>query len=187
MKKFILVHRWSGGPEDDWRPWLKTELENLGCEVLVPEMPETDTPRIDAWVSHLENISGENLEDTYFVGHSIGGQAIMRMIEKSDKKVGGAFFVSGWFNLENLEDEEVAEIAKPWIETPIDTSKLKELIPHTSLVISDNDPFGYFEYNKEKFSEIGANIVVLHNAGHITEDDGYKELPELLEEIKKIL
>ncbi|TSC70572.1 MAG: hypothetical protein CEO12_293 [Parcubacteria group bacterium Gr01-1014_46] len=182
MKRVFVIHRWSGGSNDDWRPWLKVELEKRGYQVIVPEMPDTEVPNIDKWVNKLIEVVGLSDSQTYFVGHSIGCQAILRYLEKTNSIVGGAVFVSGWFNLNNLEDEEIREIAKPWIKTPIDLEKVKRVLPKSTLIISDNDPYGFFEENKNKFLEIGSKIVVLHNAGHITEDDGFISLPELINE-----
>ncbi len=186
MKRVIIVHRWSGGSDDDWRPWLRAELEKMGYEVLVPEMPDTDTPVIEKWTQKLSEVVGIPDSDTYFVGHSIGCQAILRYLETIDTPVGGVVFVAGWFHLENLEDDEVREVARPWIETPINLEKVKTILPKSTLIISDNDPYGAFEENKKKFEELGSQIMVLHNAGHITEDDGYTHLPEAIAEIEKL-
>lgn len=182
MKRVFLIHRWSGGPNDDWRPWLRMELEKKGYSVFTPEMPDTEVPVIEKWVNMIKEIVGTPDEETYFVGHSIGNQAILRYLEEIKAKVGGAVFVAGWFNLDNLEDEETKEIARPWIEKPVDIEKVKKVLSKSTLIISDNDPFGYFEYNKEKFFELGSKIIILHNAGHITDTSGYKELPEALQE-----
>ena len=184
MKRVIIVHQWMAGADGDWRPWLKTELEKLGYDVLVPEMPDVDTPVIEKWVDKLDQVVGLPDENTYFVGHSIGCQTILRYLETINNPVGGAVFVAGWFNLKNLEDEKTTTIAKPWVETPINLGKVKKALPNVTLIISDNDPFGCFEENKNKFTELGSKIIVLHNAGHITADDGFTELPEVLEELK---
>lgn len=181
MKRVIFVHRWSGGPLDDWRPWLKEELEKRGHEVLAPTMPDTETPIIEKWVRHLAEVVGEPDSDTYFIGHSIGCQAILRYLETIDTPVGGAIFVAGWFNLENLEDEEAKEIARPWIETPIDIAKIKKVLPKSVLIISEDDPYGAFEENKQRFSEIMTQGVVLPNAGHITESKVPAILDQFLE------
>lgn len=181
MKKVYIIHRWSGGPNDDWRPWLKQELEKRGYQVFSLAMPDPYTPVIKKWVDKIAEEVGTLDEETFFVGHSIGCQAILRYLETVDTQVGGAFFVAGWFDLHNLEDEEVKEIAKPWIETKIDLEKVENNLQKSCLFISDNDPYGCFDLNKEKFNELGSEIIVLPNAGHITEDDGFKELPVLLE------
>lgn len=183
MKRVFIIHRWDGGPNDDWRPWLRGELENLGYKVFVPEMPDTDVPVIGKWVSHLTEIVGKPDSDTYFVGHSIGCQTILRCLETINEPIGGAVFVAGWFNMKNLEDEEVKEIAKPWMERPIDLKKVKKVLSKSTLIISDNDPYDAFEENKNKFTELGSKIVVVHNAGHFTEGDGFTKLPEVFSRI----
>ncbi len=169
MKRVIFVHRWSGGPLDDWRPWLKSELERRGYEVINPQMPDMDTPMIEKWVGKLREIVGTPDADTYFVGHSIGCQAILRYLETIDAPVGGAVFVAGWFDLKNLEDEEVVSIAKPWIETPINASKIEKVLPKSTLIISKDDPYDCYDLNVKKFTEFGSRVSVLPHAGHITE------------------
>jgi len=181
MKRVILVHRWSGSPSDDWRPWLKKELEKRGYEVLLPEMPDTDTPVIEKWVHCLTKAVGTPDSDTYFIGHSIGCQTILRYLETIDRPVGGAVFVAGWFNLENLEDDEAKAIAKPWIETPINIEKVKKVLPKSVLIISEDDPYGALDENKQKFSEIITQGIVLPHAGHITESEEPVILNQFLE------
>src|SRR3989344_2952524 len=96
-KRVFVIHGWGGGPEEGWFPLLKNELQGHGLEVIVPAMPNTDNPKIEEWVSSLAKMVGQPDENTFFVGHSIGCQAILRYIESINKKVGGAVFVAGWF------------------------------------------------------------------------------------------
>jgi uncharacterized protein len=184
MKRVFIIHGWDGYPEEGWFPWLKKELEANGFEVFVPQMPDTSSPRIEKWIPALAEVVGRVDEQTYFVGHSMGCQAILRYLETINKPIGGAVFVAGWFNLENLEDEESRELSKPWIEIPINLEKVKQVLPKSILVISNNDPYNAFEDNKKKFIELGSEIVVLENAGHITGDDGFKEIPTVVEQFK---
>lgn len=169
MKKVFIVHGWGGAPDKNWIPWLKSELQNLGYEVTVPKMPDTEAPDIAAWVNHLASVAGTPDTNTYFVGHSIGCQTILRYLETLDQPIGGAVFVAGWFNLENLEDEESQNIAEPWIKTSINISKIKKILLKSILIISEDDDFGAFQENMEKFSQLGSQTVVLSNAGHITQ------------------
>ncbi len=185
MKRVFIIHGWEGDPTRNWIPWLKNKLEKLGYEVIAPMMPNTDAPEISAWVNRLSEVVGVPDKDTYFIGHSIGCQTILRYLETISQPIGGAIFVAGWFNLENLEDKESKKIAEPWIKTPIDISKIIKILPKSVLIISDNDPYGAFEENKQRFSEIMTRGIVLPNAGHITEEKEPTILSQFLESFGK--
>ena len=186
MKRAIIVHGWDFNPSMNWYPWLKKELEERGYEVIVPEMPNTEEPKINSWISHLKKVIKNLDRDTLLIGHSIGCQTVMRYLEKesfNDKlKV---IFIAGWFKLDNLEGSEVEKIAKPWLETPIDFNKVKSKISSLTVFLSDNEPYNYIDYNSKLFKEkLGAKTIILKNKGHFTEEDGIKHIPEILELIK---
>ena len=73
------------------------------------------------------------------------------------------------------------------METPLDLQKIKQVLPASALVISDNDPFDAFDFNKQKFTELGSTIVELRGAGHITGDDGFVEAPVLLDTFCRLI
>jgi predicted alpha/beta hydrolase family esterase len=182
--KVIIVHRWHGTPEDDWYPWLKSELEKKGISIAIPAMPNTDRPTIDSWVRELSKISVD--EHTYFIGHSIGCQTIMRFLEKS-KKVGGAIFVAGWFSLTNLDREEVP-IAGPWLKVPIEFDQVKKATKNFVAIFSDDDPYVPFIENMKLFKKnLNAKTLVEENKGHFTEDDDVTEVPYVLDALLKIV
>jgi len=169
VKRVYLIHGWGGGPETDFFVWLTKELERKGFEVHALEMPDTENPIIEKWISHLEKEVGKPDKETYFIGHSIGCQAIMRYLEKIDAQVGGALFVAGWFNLANLEEDEL-ETARPWIENPINFDKLKENLGKITVLISDNDPYGCLDENVKIFKEkLNANVIIKPNAEHFND------------------
>ena len=146
-KRVFIVHGWDYNPSMNWYPWLKKELIDHGFEVFVPEMPNTSEPEISSWVEKLKKEVGKVDENTYFVGHSIGCQTIMRYLETldSDIQIRGCVFVAGWFNLDNLEGEEVEAIAKPWIKTNINLDKVRAIVKKVAVFLSDNDPYNKYE------------------------------------------
>lgn len=180
----FIIHGWGSNPKDDFFPWLKRELEQKNFEVFVPEMPNTDNPKIEEWVPFLINAVGEPDENTYFIGHSIGCQTIIRYLEKIDKKIGGVVFVAGWFILSNLETEEEKIIGNPWIETPIDFEKVGKTTNNFIAIFSDNDPVVPLEENKKIFeTKFNAKIIVEHDKGHFNASEGVKELPVVMDSI----
>lgn len=186
MKRIIVVHGWGGSSRNDWMPWITVELEKLGYAVLCPDMPHTESPMIEDWVPALRQTVGIPDEETYFIGHSIGCQAIMRYLETIDVKVGGAVFVAGWFDLENLEGPDEEVIAKPWIQTLLNTQKIQDALGFLAVVLSDNDPWVPYEKTKEKFERLlGSKVVTIPHGGHMTTSDGYEEFDDLIDIVQK--
>jgi uncharacterized protein len=189
-KRVFIVHGWGANPKSDWYPWLAKMLFDRGIEVFVPKMPNTEEPHISTWVPYLAKVVGKADENTYFVGHSIGCQAIMRYVEslKGDTKVGGAFFVAGWFSLResSLETDVDKAIAKDWTSSPIDLKKVKSKIPVSVACFSDNDPYVKVAQSKIFEEALGSSIIVHPNRGHFTYEDGVTELHVALNEILKM-
>ena len=188
MKRVVIIHGWGGSPDEPMHKWLKAELLKNGCEVVAPEMPDSETPRIGAWVSKIKEIAGEPDEEAIFVGHSIGCQAILRYLEKLPPpiKVGGVVFIAPWLTLQNLESDEERQIADPWLKTPIREKDVMRHIPKMIAIFSDDDPYVAGEninFFQDKFN---AEIIIESKKGHFTEEDGVFELPSVFDAILAI-
>ena len=180
QKRVFIIHGWDGSPTNCWFPWLKNELEKKNFTVEVLSMPDPERPKINDWVNCLSDAVGEPDVNTYFVGHSMGCQTILRYIEKIGKPIGGIVCVAGFFKLLYLTTDEEKEIAKPWLETPIDFEKIKKQTDKIVAIFSDNDP-DVDLINKELFEKnLGAKTLVEHNKGHFSDDAGIKELSSVL-------
>ena len=147
-------------------------------------MPHPENPIIEDWVPFIASVVGEPDEHTYFVGHSMGNQAILRYIEALPAlaRIGGAVFVAGFFELMGLDEGE-QKIAKPWLEIPIDCAKVKQHTDKFVAIFSDDDPFVSLR-NKELMEQrLGAKTIVEKGKGHFLGDDGVKELPSVLQSV----
>ena len=189
-KRVYIVHGWGCYPEEGWFPWLKKELESRGFIVVIPQLPKTEEPRINNWVSALKNIIGEPDEQTYFVGHSMGCQNIARYVESLPEtiKVGGAVFVAGFFKeLSGIEDDELEHsVVNEWMNTPLDLQKVKSHLKKSVAIFSDNDPFVPFS-NQEEFKNIlDSKIILEHNKGHFSGSDDITELRSALSSVLEI-
>ena len=141
QKRVFIVHRWEGNSNSDWYTWIKLELENRGFIVEIPDMPNTLNPKIDEWVPYIKSLVKNPDKNTFFIGHSIGCQTIIRYLSSLDNniKIGGVLFVAGWFNIKYFEDEATESLAKPWLEDNIDFSKVKNILNKSTAIFSDDD------------------------------------------------
>lgn len=142
-------------------------------------MPNTEAPDITKWIETLSNLVGAPNENTFFVGHSIGCQTILRYLEtlKDGQKVGGAVFVAPWTALKNLSQES-QQIAKPWLESPVNWHAAKAHCSQFAALFSDDDE--WVDPNEEEIfqDKLGAKTRLLSNRGHF---DTENALPEVLE------
>lgn len=184
-KRIFVVHGWGGSPDAEWFPWIKKELKNSGFKVTVPKMPNTKEPDINEWVPYLSKLVGTPDEQTFFIGHSIGCQTILRYLQTINIKVGGIIFVAGWIGLklEAYEGEEDEEIAKPWIETPLDWEKIKSNCDRFTALFSDNDPFVSVSDSEVFKEKLGAKIIIEKNKSHY---EKLTELPIIVDELMKL-
>ena len=190
MNKIYIVHCWDGTKDDGWYPWIDEKLSNDNSIVYRFNMPNTSNPKIEEWVHFLDKQVEELDENTYFIGHSIGCQTILRYLEtKEVTKIGGILLVAPWLNLlpEAVSDEESFNTAKPWLTIPIDFKKIKKFTNNINCIFSNDDYFVSLD-QKEKFENLlDAKIIVVNNKGHISQDDGVYELEEILNMANKMI
>lgn len=187
MKKVFIIHGWDGYPEEGGFPWLKKELEEKGFQVTVPAMPDPLQPKIEEWVPFLRKVVGTPDENTFLVGHSIGAQTVLRYLESlnSKIKIGGAVFLAGWINLSDraFENAGDAEIAQPWLNTPLDWNKIRLHTSNFTAIFSDDDPFVSLTDSKIFKEKLEAKIIIEKNKAHYSGSDGITQLPTVLKEL----
>jgi uncharacterized protein len=171
-KQLIVIPRWSGNSQSDWYPWLKHELaaKHPGAfdPVVVADMPHPELPIVDVWVKRVQELLGPDRQaaaQTVVAGHSVGCQAVMRALaaEPSDWRVAGLFFVAGWFRTDEPWDSLM-----PWIETPLDTERVRAAAGKTVVVISNNDHHTHdWRGNRQLWEQrFDAQVVVVPGADH---------------------
>ena len=186
MNQAYIIHGWGGTTTESWFPWLKKELENKNFKVEIPAMPNPDAPKIKDWVGKLNKIVKIN-EELILIGHSIGCQTVLRFLEclKEKQKIKAAILVAPWLTLQNLEEGE-DEIAKEWVETPLNFEKIKKHCENFVLIYSSTDPYPGVEDMPILRESLNALSVNVGDKGHINGEAGVFKLPEILKIIEDI-
>jgi uncharacterized protein len=183
MKRCVIVHCWEGYPEYCWYPWVKSELEKKGFEVLVPEMPNTKNPILIEWLTKLKETIKKADGDLYLVGHSLGCIAILRYLEslEEDVKIAGVIMVAGF--TDNLGFKEIESF---FIE-PLDFKKIKSHSNKFVAIHSDNDPYVSLKFGDIFKEKLNAKVIIKNNMKHfsgpIENEESCTELPIVIESI----
>lgn len=190
-KRVFLVHGWGGNPENSWFPWLTRELVAKEFEVHAVVLPTPDMPEIESWVTAVATAVGKTDAETYFVGHSIGCQTIVRYLASLPDEVmaGGAVFVGGFFKrLMNGEDApEDQAIAATWLNAPLDFVRVRTHLPRSVAIFSDDDPSVPPDNQDDFRDKLGSEIIIEHGKGHFSDDAGITELPSARDALLKLV
>jgi uncharacterized protein len=189
MKKVYLVPSRGAHPNDLWYPWVKSTLEQAGYVMNIPQMPNPDRPQKAAWLSALESRISEVDENTYFIGHSVGCQAILRFLDRLplDHQSGGVVLVAGWVRFPNWEgrSKEQKAILEDWLNPTLDLSKVADRSKCFTAIFSDNDEFVPKENWAVCENELHAKVMIKHAAGHFEKRD-LLEFPEVIDAIREM-
>jgi len=180
--KALILHGTANDHNGNWFPWLKTELEKLGYEVWVPDLPGADTPNLERYTDFLLSKNWD-FKDSIIIGHSAGAVEVLRLLEKLPKetKVHLAIMVAvfkgdlGWEALRDLAGLDH------------DYRKIKQQAKHIIVIHSDDDPHCPLEGSKEIAEELGAEMIIMHRMKHFSvhTNPRFTRFPELLEIIKQ--
>ncbi len=186
-----MIHGFQGMPEGGWRPWLKTELEKSGVAVELLSMPNSNFPKEKEWVKTIKNAVGEPTPDTFLIGHSLGGPAVLRYLESLplSSKIGGIVLVS---SPKKIAIKNVAGLAKWFIlrnffNRPFDFSHVKKVSNAIALIHADNDGLVPLAQAKEVSELLSCPLIVIHGGGHLNDESGWYKLPEALDTLLRMM
>jgi uncharacterized protein len=164
MKRAHIIHCWEGYPNYCWYPQTKKELEEKDFVVEVPEMPETDLPKLSLWLPKMVEVIGTPDEEVVLIGHSIGSVTILRYLESlsEDQRVGTVVLVAGFTH--DLGFEELNN----FFQTPLDLEKIKTKASRFVLIHSDDDPYVPITEGELLKEKLGAQLIVKHAMKHFS-------------------
>jgi predicted alpha/beta hydrolase family esterase len=183
--KVVIIHGAYGSPEENWIPWLKTELEKLDCEVIAPRFPTPKGQKLEKWLKILSMEVLDWSEDIIFIGHSLGPALILKKIEELEKPIKATFLVSGFIG--ELGLKEFDPINASFFEKGFDWEKIRQNCQKFFIYNSDNDPYVPLAKGEELANNLRVKLNIIHNASHINAAAGYTQFPKILEDIKTLL
>lgn len=177
----FIIHGTGGHPQENWFPWLKQELERLGCRVVIPQFPTPENQTPETWFNVLEGYRADYTANTILVAHSLGGAFALRVLEKYPIRIQAAFFVGTPIGVRPIKNWEGDQ---PFIGKPFDYDAIRSRARRRVVFHSDDDPWVGVGNGIELASRIEAEFVHLTDAGHFNAKAGYNRFELLLEKIR---
>jgi uncharacterized protein len=175
-KKVFLIHGFEGTPNGGWRSYLMRELEKQDVYACALSMPSPEAPKLIEWLEEIKrHVDRNQNDDMYLVGHSLGGTAILRYLEKyTSPNLKGVVIVSAPCH------QNANEKIRDFLSADFDWSIMKKKIPRVIVIHGDNDPLVPVSDAEETTKELGGTSILIPNGKHLNGSAGFIELPEVL-------
>ncbi len=159
---YVILHGYTGSPDSDFHPWLKSELEARGYSVQVPLLPNTDNPTVMEQVSYvLENCTFD--EHTIVLGHSLGAVVALKVLETLNKPIQKLVLAAGFIEAEFLDKERPFKDTFDW---SFDFERIKKNVSSYVYLQAQNDTAVPAQQAVAMQKELGGGIV-----SFVAEDD----------------
>ena len=182
--RIFIFHGTEGHPQENWFPWLKEQLENVGHEVIVPQFPSPPivAAKLSEWFDVLKAYEQQIDKDTILIGHSLGGIFTLRVLEKLAQPVKAAVFVGTPVGVKPIlyydRDNSFSGFDFDW-------KVIKARTSHFAVYHSDDDPY-VAPANGEKLAEkLGVELSLVPHAGHF--NGSYTKFELLRDKILQII
>lgn len=177
MKVVFIPGNGGGGPNDNWFPYLKSQLETLGIQVIASEFPDNILARESYWIPFL--INDLKVDDqTILIGHSSGAIAAMRYAETH--KLFGSILVGTYHTDLGMS----TEIQSGYFNRPWNWEAIRKNQKWIIQFASTNDPWIPIEEARFVHEKLNTEYYEYTDQGHFGGDYQKLTFPELFEALK---
>lgn len=175
--RVIFLHGNGGSTaQDNWFPYLKTELEKKGITVVARTFPDNVLARESVWIDFLKNELKAD-ENSILVGHSSGAIAAMRYAEKN-KILGSVLIAAYYTDLDNEYEKKSGYFNRPW-----DWQAIKENQQWIVQFASTDDPWIPIQEPRYVRDRLQPEYHEFTDQGHFGGDRLKTTFPELAKSI----
>lgn len=182
-QNYLIIHGSFSSPFSNWIPYLRGELEKKNLEVYTPDFPcGGGYQTYENWSRLLKTYVDAKIltEDTTIFAHSIAPVFICKFLIENKLKVKKLVFVCGFNNYLGI-DEDYDTVNKGMYLNNLD--EVKNYCSDIICYYTDNDPYVKYEAEKTFADTVATKQKLIPNGGHLNNESGYQEFPELLTEI----
>ena len=172
-KKIIFVHGYTASSRENWYPNISRELDKLGVEYSIPDMPGGAHPHSKEWLQIIDREVNATSKPVILVGHSLGTRAILLYVDQFERAADSVILVAAFNNDWKHNGERKDEHYADFFEYAVDTEKIKKLANRFIVLHSKDDSSIDYQQGVEIAGELGAKLITLEDRDHMSEPENY--------------
>jgi len=179
--RVVLIHGKDTDPTKKWYPWLGEEVRKAGFEFIAPILPHANEPIMAEWLMEINKTNPD--KDTILIGHSRGGVAILRWLEKQviSKNIKKVILVAT--NSGRTEDKVITRESNNgfYTEKGFDFETIRAGCKDFVVIHSRDDNWVPFSAGEMNAAGLNAKFIKLDKYGHFGQ--ATSSIPELIQEV----
>jgi len=182
----FIIHGVEGNENENWFPWMKTQLEKRGIEVIIPNFPTPENQNLENWMKMFVPYLSKVNESSIFIGHSLGVSFILNLLQEKNIKINHLYSIAGFASELEVEEkyEWINDINKSFYSKEFDWNKIKGLVNKSFIFQSSDDKFVSIDKAEELQKNLDGQLIMVDNAGHFNTAAGFVKFKQLLNMIK---
>jgi len=185
MTQVVLMHGKDTDSQGKWYSWFGEQVNILGYQYHAPDLPSAENPDIEEWMLELDKANIN--EEAILVGHSRGGVAILRWLEKQPKKFSVKRVVLVATNSGLLSDRYITQESNKgfYTENGYDFEKIKSHCEDFIVLHSQDDHIVPYEQGVNIARGLQGKLITFEDRRHWGSDTEGKlqiQIPEILEQ-----
>lgn len=164
--KIIFVHGYTASHLADWYPNISKELDALGVNYAIPDLPGGKKPHAKDWLEIIDSEVQKSDKPVVLVGHSLGTKAVLLYLDQHEQPVQAVFLIAAFANwTENAKRRD--ESYSDFFEYKLDIEAIKTLCDKFVVIHSADDDSIDYKQGQEIAKDLGANLITTNGRGHL--------------------
>ncbi len=165
--KVVILHGFRGNSQTIYIPWLKSQLEKFGCEVVALDLPNFIDPDEQECVDFvLSSVKFDS--NTIILGHSLGSVLALKVLEKLDQPIFGLVTTGGFVSPDFLDrDINVRPFTHKW-NWNFNFEKIKANITFAKCLQSTSDSVISTAQAQALAQAVNGELIAVEAQGHFS-------------------
>jgi predicted alpha/beta hydrolase family esterase len=183
MKTAYIFHDAFCDQFSDWYPWLKTNLEAQGYFVVVPNFPTPAGQSYSSWKAVMTNYLETFDAETLFIGHGTGGILALKLLQEMNRSINGIFLVASY--AKPLGHVGYDRVNESFLSEVFVWDNIKTHARIIQIFAGQDDPFVPLAISQDLAQQLGQELRLIPDGGHLNKASGFTQIIPLAESIKE--
>ncbi|HTH72191.1 MAG TPA: alpha/beta fold hydrolase [Candidatus Pristimantibacillus sp.] len=169
--KIIFVHGYTASHLADWYPDISKELDALGVDYVVPDLPGGTRPHSKDWLEIIDREVKSAGKPVVLVGHSLGSRAVLLYLDQYKAPAKAVFLIAAFANWTENAKRRDGEAYPDFFEHQLDIEAIKQLCGRFVVIHSRDDDSIDYKQGQKIAKDLDAKLVTAEGRGHLFQPD----------------